>query len=229
MYIVYNFRMEKLIYSNKNSKLMELQKQTGRIVTGIGFPAGFTCRNAGICRTWVNNDNKLSHGSNARFSCYAAKVEVRYPATFRAHWKNYRIINDILLYNDNPTDEITNILFYDIGRKFQGIFRVGVSGDIWHPNLFMAFCNLAHRLPGAVLFGYTKILDYVLYNRPDNFHLVYSFGGADDKRLLSYPETPVCYVEETPGQYANIPMACNGGESDYDYIIRGQSFKLKLH
>jgi hypothetical protein len=120
--------------------------------------------------------------------------------------------------------EIENSLPADVR-----VIRIHSSGDFFSKKYFDAWVTVASNHPEIVFFGYTKVLAYVTASKPENFLLVYSFGGKFDKQVKN---EPVAYVVNSI-QDANkkgIPVSClDNPADDFDFVTAGKSFALVLH
>jgi hypothetical protein len=112
------------------------------------------------------------------------------------------------------------------------IVRIHSSGDFFSKEYFLAWCEVARINPNIIFFGYTKHLDFVIAERPNNFYLQYSFGSHDDSRLSDYPNTPTCHVSEYNNQYPNLNTVCGSKDrshEDYLAILEQKSFIIDMH
>ena len=227
--------MNILTFSIRNSKLNHLADFLGyphAQVAALDLPAGFTCPNADICKTFAHRKTgKLIRCG--RVLCYAAKIEAMYPSVRKAHWNNY----DMLLSRNNSFVDMAELIHVSLETTRIKVVRIHSSGDFFSDNYFKAWELVASWNPKIAFYGYTKVLNYVTCLKPDNFHLVYSFGSTDDtyaKLLRSAgAEIPTCYIKETPRQYdrLRLPVICGKGDEagDFGYIMSDKSFALRIH
>ncbi|MBE0573627.1 hypothetical protein IH575_01855 [Candidatus Dojkabacteria bacterium] len=213
-----------LTFVNGSSKIKGLAEYLSiarKHVWSFGIPAGYTCPKASLCQSYANpKTGKITDGKDCQFRCYAASLEARYPNSRKNHWDNY----NNLLY----TDDIYRLIMRSI-PKHAKIIRIHSSGDFYSKEYFLAWCEVARMRPDITFFGYTKVLDYVDYEKPKNFTLTYSMGGKDDHL---YSGQPACKVvkSESAAARINIPVSCIAHKSDdYDYIMRKESFAIVIH
>jgi hypothetical protein len=218
-----------LTFSFHNQKINELASHLGlsrNQVVAFDLPAGYTCPMASLCRTYANRKTgMIIKGIGSKFRCYAASVEGRYPAVRRARWHNYEQLQGLSLRDSIALiDESlpTNIR----------VMRIHSSGDFFGETYFRAWYDVAYNHSNIMFFGYTKILDYVRFSLNMNLHnfkLVYSHGGKHDNFVAG---EPVAYVvnHAEDARKIGVPVSCaNYPADDYDYIVAGESFALKLH
>lgn len=187
-------------------------------VVCFDLPAGWTCPNAVDCKAKADRyTGKITDGKGMKFRCYASSVESYSPGARKVRWDNF------IGVKTNALENLENAL----NPKIK-IIRIHSSGDFFSPEYFQAWVKFAENHPEIIIFGYTKIADYVKFNKPSNFKLVYSKGGKDDKNSQDLPS---CYVSQNPEiEYPEIKHACSGNDTDdYDCIMSGLSFVLKVH
>jgi len=212
-----------LTFSTGNTKLLALQKEQGCVVTSFDLLAGHTCPAANLCKAWVDfSTRKLIDGDDMIFRCYAASMETRYPNSFKAHFRNWQALRG------KSISEAANMILSELPKGVK-IVRIHASGDYFSKRYFLAWVKVAQSRPDVKFFGYTKILTYVRYPKPDNFRLVYSFGGKMDAELTDEPTCFVVFsVEEAKS--LGVPVACLDNETDdFGYIMSGLSFALLVH
>ena len=212
--------------SRNNSKIKETGKMLNlrpKEIISLDLPAGYTCPKADICLAKADQETgKITKGKNCKFKCYATKAEAHYPNVRRARWHNLNLIR-----RAKSCQQVKTLLDQSI-PDFTKAIRVHSSGDFFNKRYFMGWVLFALARPNVILFGYTKILDYVLFDRPDNFSLVYSLGGKDDSRASMF-EVPKCQVAASPEQ-ALYPIACQDNKmDDYIRIINKESFTILVH
>lgn len=216
-----------LNFSKANMKLAVLAKQLGLKNTQLlsfDLPGGWSCPMADICKTKADRETGKLH----RFGpvlCYAAKAEALYQNCRNMRWNNY----DLLRACKNDSSKMVALVEKSL-PKITKVVRIHSSGDFYNPAYFTAWNTIAINHPEIVFFGYTKGMVYVKADKPDNFSLIYSFGGRDDKYWND--TIPTCFIEVFKGQYPDIEQVCGTHENayqDYSYIISGKSFKLAVH
>lgn len=210
-----------LKFGTGNSKLHELAKTLGlnkTEVVAFDLPAGYTCPMADICKTYANRQTgKITDGKNSTVRCYASLIEARFPASRRAHWYNF----DLLRNSSNMVELIQESL-----PKQTKIVRIHASGDYYSMDYYNAWLQVAINNPTIMFFGYTKILPLVSMPKPDNFKLVYSYGGKMDNQLSN---EPTAYIVNSAKDTKLDTVCQNNPADDYFKIISGQSFALALH
>lgn len=213
-------------FSSGNSKMNMLAKHLGfskNQVVAFDLPAGFTCPAANLCLAYANRQTgKITDGKDAQFRCYASSTESAFPNSRHAHWHNYDALEAC-----NGVYGMASAILAALPKNVK-VVRVHASGDYYKRDYFDAWCLVAAVRPDVVFFGYTKILEYVQFEKPENFHLVYSFGGKFDAQVTT---EPVSYVvtSEAEAVARGLPLGCAEAWSDYYLILNGQSFALVVH
>lgn len=222
-----------LKFSFGNSKLNALKKYIGykgKTVACFDLPAGYTCPNANICKTFANKETgKLVRVG--RVLCYAAKIEAVYKSVRALHWHNFDLLKGL------STDETVQLILKSWDEKIK-ILRIHSSGDFFNDKYFWAWVKVATLKPDVTIFGYTKILNYAMLPNvtdgliPDNFHLQYSYGSTDDENYLALDVKPsTCFVGEFDGQYP-YKVVCSSKDlahEDYFSILNGETFQIGMH
>jgi len=215
-----NSKIKNLATWLKSEGLVKYKNQ----VKCLDLPAGYTCPCANLCYAYSDRiTGKLTKGDSCIFTCYATKAESQYPSVRKARWFNYE-----LLLNCTSDTEILNLLQLSLPKNLKYL-RLHSSGDIFSKKYFKALCQLAKNNPELVIFGYTKILNYVTADKPDNFKLVYSYGGKMDNKHDS--TIPTCYVDSNV-ESARCDVVCQGKDADYqDFIkiMKQKSFSIIVH
>jgi len=219
--------MNKLTFSRRNRKLNELALELGlrkSHVVAFDLPAGYTCPMASECLSKSDKiTGKITDGKEMKFRCYAASTEATFAPVRKAHWKNFEAIRNL------STDEIADLILSELPKNVK-VVRIHSSGDFFSKRYFQAWVRVAFYRPDVTFFGYTKIIDYVKANKPDNFNLVYSFGGKQDNKLS---DEPTCYVinniEEAASKGVEIACYTSNSANDYKFIVSKKSFAIMLH
>jgi len=215
---------KKLTFSSRNTKLLELARYKNCKVTSFDLPAGYTCPCADECQSFSDRiTGKITDGDNCKFRCYAASMEARYSASRRAHWRNYEAMASC-----KTSKDMADLILSELPDNVK-IVRIHASGDFFTRKYFLAWVKVAQARPDIKFFGYTKILPYVNYDKPDNFRLVYSFGGKMDSKVTC---EPVAYVVKNIAQAIKQglkPACIDNPSDDFDYIMAGKTFALCLH
>lgn len=217
---------KKLTFSTGNTKLLELARSLGlkrKEITSFDLPAGHTCPAADMCHSFTDRETgKLTDGDNCKFRCYAASMESRYHNSRIAHWRNYDILRKL------TQEEMVKVILSSLPKETK-IVRIHASGDFFAKRYFQAWVKVAEIRTDVQFFGYTKILPYVDAPKPDNFNLVYSFGGKMDSKVTCQP---VCYVVKSIAEAIskNLFIACvNNPADDYNFIREHRTFALIIH
>ena len=215
-----------LTYSIGNEKLLAMAKSLGlksNQVTSFDLPAGHTCPAADMCKSFANRETgKITDGDNCKFRCYASSMEARYTATRKAHWRNFDALRKLSL------DKMVELILSSIPRTVK-IVRIHASGDFFSKRYFQAWVRVAELCPDVTFFGYTKILPYVNSPKPDNFRLIYSFGGKMDSKVTC---EPVAYVVKNIAEAIERglhPACIDNPADDFEMIMSGKTFALCLH
>jgi hypothetical protein len=215
----------KLKFSHGNQKLHELAEYLGIPkchVLGFDLPAGHTCPFAKECLAKADKvTGKITDGKNMKFRCYATQAEASYPNCRKARWHNFDAIE-----NCKTSDEIAKLINSSLPKTVE-IIRIHSSGDFYKKMYFDAWVKVAKQNPDLIFFGYTKAIQYVDAVKPDNFKLVYSYGGKLDNLVTE--KTPVSYVVSKDYK-GDLPLPCEEtGAGDYFSILNGETFGLVIH
>jgi hypothetical protein len=156
---------------SRNSKIVE--SGTSRIVVyNFGIPAfmtasGFkTCPNAGVCAG----------------ACYARAGFYQFKAARNAlEWRFKMTQSDTFI--DAMSEEILKALNRHQGKKL--MIRIHDSGDFYNLEYFLRWTRVMERFPQVRFYAYTKMVKMfkAIPNKPDNFTLIFSFGGKQDKLI----------------------------------------------
>lgn len=185
--------MNTLKFSTANGKLQKLAKALGipkAHVFSFNLPSGFSCPNAVDCLAKADRETgKITDGKHMKFRCFAASLESTFPSARKRTWLNFDSVKSAVKKN-RLTETLQSVL-----PKKAKVVRIHASGDFYSKAYFEGFLQLAKDNPNVVFYGYTKMLDYVLADKPSNFRLVYSIGGRDDKRFagVDVPYSKVIY------------------------------------
>jgi hypothetical protein len=218
--------MSQLYFSNSNRKIVGIAGLLGihkNSVFTFNQPAGYSCPAADICQSFADReDGKITDGDNCKFRCYAASLEAIFTALRKVNWRNFDALRGL------STDKMAELIISEMPKKAR-IIRIHSSGDFFNRKYFLAWVKVAESLPHIDFFGYTKVLSYVQYDKPDNFTLQYSMGGKMDDL---HTTEPYAVIVETPehAKKLGIPIACeNHPSDDYLFIKAGISFALVVH
>lgn len=214
----------KLKFSTHNGKMVELQKFTGKKVVCFDLPVGHTCPFADKCFCTVNRDTgKLTDGENQVYRCFASSAECAFTNTRKLRWHNFDLLKD------KSQTAMTELINASIPNKTE-IVRIHSAGDFFNRAYFNAWVEIAKLNPKIKFFGYTKGIQYVRQAKPENFKLVYSYGGKLDTKVVQ--TDPVAYVVNSKIEAENmgliLPCELNSA-GDYFAINAQLSFALLLH
>ena len=218
--------MNKLHFAIHNSKINELAHSLGlkkNEVVAFDLPAGYSCPAADQCQSFANRENgHVTDGDNCKFRCYAVSTECAFPSSRRCHWKNYDALRNL------TQEQMVKLILKELPKEVK-IVRIHSSGDYFAKRYFQAWVEVAKNRPDVKFFGYTKIINFVNAPKPENYRLVYSFGGKmDSKRTCE----PTVYVVKNVAEAISRglhPACVNNPSDDYELIMSGQTFALCIH
>jgi hypothetical protein len=223
MYIMYNIVMFKLGSSTKMRHLADYLGLKKFEVKSADLPCGYTCPCADKCLSFANRESgKITDAKGAEFRCYGATLESAFKNTRLLHWSNFDALR-----NKN-TDAMTDILLAGIDTRVK-VLRIHAFGDFFSDAYFQAWVNVTEKLSNVSFFAYTKVLHYLNVTRPDNFSMVYSYGGKMDN-LLTTENTAYVVNSIQDAKILGVPVSCqNHPADDYNFIQNKKSFALVLH
>lgn len=220
--------MEILKFGKANGKLKQLQAKLGRKVAIFDMLAGHTCPFAKDCLSKaINLDGKrtIEDGKDTKFRCYAASLEVIYPAVYFAHEHNTKLIRTALLGGvNNVVDLITQSI-----PKWAEVIRIHSSGDFFHLTYFDAWRQVALDQPDRLFYAYTKATPFWvkrLDSIPPNMLLTASFGGKRDDLILSH-NLRSSLVVKTVAEAKKLKLPID--KADICAATSGPSFALLIH
>lgn len=184
-----------LKFSPANSKLKKLYKirqlkkytDNGKIYS-FDLPAGHSCGFAHECHSRAIEENgslKIKDFQSTKFRCYAASLEVVFPATYRLHQSNFSYLRQFKTSED----------YYNAIKEFlpknATVIRCHSSGDFFNENYFKAWLKIAQDNPNKLFYWYTKALPYWVNNKEEvdntpNFIGCASYGGRKDDMILEH-------------------------------------------
>ena len=228
------FVMHTLKFSKGNAKLSK------RLI--FNLPAGYTCPNAGLCRTMADKDTgkitdapRTDHATGNEFRCFAAMAEVR-PAVRAARWHNYHAVQATLADAiGDPVDELAGVIAWNMQLNNRNshikLCRIHESGDFYSAQYLQAWIKVASGHRDMKFYAYTKQLQLWLDHyafMPNNFYLTASLGGDQDYLIQRYPHifqrvAQVVYTEDEAG--------CLDLEIDHDdsHCFGDKPFALLVH
>lgn len=132
-----------------------------------------TCPSSGICKTY----------------CYAKKggyVQYKASSLSQTRILNF-LMNDWQGYKEQISTEITRIAEKNNKKGVKTVLRWNDSGDMLSDKYFEIVMDVARITPDVQHYAYTKEVQKAksYTNLPKNFLFNYSFGGLQDKGLVS--------------------------------------------
>ncbi len=204
----------------KNMSLKQAQ------VVSFDLPAGWSCPKADVCKCFADKQTGKIRRVG-KILCYASKAEAYSPSARRLRWHNFDALK--VCKSVSAMAELINASLPEQVK----IVRLHSSGDFFNKTYFMAWVMIARMYPEIVFFGYTKILDYVLEELPDNMHLQYSYGSKDDTRWQTlYNRPATCFIAEYKNQYPQYSTLCDSkmqAHEDFIAIVNNRNFVLSIH
>jgi hypothetical protein len=168
-------------------------------------------------------DGKRRIVKEGKFQCYASKAELLYPTVYRK-----RQINWIT----SQSTSFVGLMVNEIRTEAVKVIRLHSSGDFYNWEYFQKWVEISAALPDVTFFGYTKspyVVDEVI-SKKFNMHFVYSWGGLRDE-FANTLKLPTCYVDihgENVGKMLVIDIS-RDAVIDYNYIMSGTTFAIRLH
>lgn len=216
--------MFKLGSSKKIKELADLLGLKKNEVASADLPCGFTCPCADKCKSYADRvTGKITDAPTCEFRCYGTSLEAAFPSLRALHWNNFDAI-----VKAKKSGNITDVLLDAIPEKVK-VLRVHSFGDFFTDAYFQAWVNVADSRPDVSFYAYTKVLPYLSFSRPDNFSMIYSFGGKLDNQVTNQP---VAYVVNSvaDAEKIGVKVACQAHPAgDYNFIKAGQSLALLVH
>lgn len=227
--------MHTLKFSTGNAKLGK------RLI--FSLPAGYTCPNAGHCKTFSNRQTgkimDLPMSSNAtgnEYRCFAAMSEARSKNCRDARWHNWDALKETMYTAQHPLDALVDTICYGIWQhnnpKFKyELCRIHESGDFWSELYFQAWIKVAKTYSNIKFYAYTKQLSYWLNHKddiPSNLFLTASVGGNLDGLIPRYRHVfkRIAHVVYEEHEATNL-----GLEIDHDdsHCFGDKPFALLVH
>ena len=204
-----------LTFGRGNAKL-------DKAIYTFSIPAGHTCPGAAQCLAKANRETgQITDGKDAAFRCFAASAEAAFPSVRESRWRNFD-----LLRLSKTTTGMAELILGSL-PKDASIVRIHVGGDFYSDAYFLAWCEVARRVPNVRFYAYTKsILTWKKHfaSIPENLILTASEGGKWDAQINGFKRAKVVFTEE---QAAALGLAIDHDDS---HAYEGQeSFALLLH
>lgn len=214
-----------------NQKMKNTAKMLGipqKHVVNFDLPAGFTCPSADKCQAYAHRvTGKIRRGAKSQFLCFAAKLEAAFTDSRKMHWHNF----DVVMSYKDDAQGLANVILSSIPPRVK-VIRIHSSGDFFSAWYYEAWLLVAAARPDILFFGYTKQVFTFDYERPENFGLIYSYGGKDDKIAVERG-LPMSHVALTECQVVDwgLPLSCADKHhaDDFYRVMRGESFILMFH
>jgi len=193
-------------------------------IASADLVCGFSCPMADKCKSFADRESgKITDGENCKFRCYGTSLEAAFSVVRALHWNNFDIMRQA-----KTVGNMTDILLNSITEKIK-VLRIHSFGDFFNKKYFQAWLNVTERLPEISFIAYTKVLPYLKIDRPENFSMVYSYGGKLDNQVT---DEPVAYVVNSiaDAKKLGVEASCQiNPADDYDFIKAQKSFALVLH
>lgn len=221
--------MQLLKFSTGNSKLRN------RLI--FSLPAGYSCPNAGVCKTFADREHGTimdlpQPGSKvSSFRCFAVMSETK-PSVRSARWHNWDLLRTAIFSNGNQALNVRNLIETSLAvQKPKKYIRIHESGDFWTENYMKAWIMVAQARPKQIFYAYTKSLNMWLNlkdNIPNNFKLTASYGGVLDQMIEQFPEV---FYRTSRVVYTEQEAADLGLEIDHDdsHCFGDKPFALLVH
>ncbi len=226
--------MHTLKFSTGNAKLGK------RLI--FSLPAGYTCPNAGHCKTFADRATgnifdlpQSSHAKGLEYRCFAAMAETR-PNVRDARWHNWMLLKEVMYTTQNSISALADTICDSINAKNgkrtrYDLCRIHESGDFWSELYFLAWLEVARRLPHIKFYAYTKQINFWINHQdtiPSNLFLTASVGGNLDFMLARYAHVfkRIAHVVYTEQEAADL-----GLEIDHDdtHCFGDKPFALLVH
>lgn len=229
--------MTLLKFSTGNAKLGK------RLI--FSLPAGYTCPNAGVCKTFSDRTTgkiqdlpQTNNTDAAPYRCFAASSESRSPQCRAARWHNFDMLKETMVPINNPIEKIKALQMLitqsidakDPKHKID-LVRIHESGDYWSELYFLAWLRVARMDPTRKYYGYTKQLQLWLNNMdeiPENFYLTASMGGNLDPMLSSHAHQfkRISYVVYSEMEASSMDLSIDHDDS---HCFGTKPFALLVH
>jgi len=148
-------------YLVRNSKMMESSER----IFNFGIPAYksksglITCPSAGICKN----------------GCYATMGTYIWEQVQNAYERRLKL---------TQSKKFSDVISEEIQRRDIKYVRIHDSGDFYNSEYLSKWIKVMELNPSVTFYAYTKqvklLKSFVL---PDNFKVIYSFGGKQDKLI----------------------------------------------
>lgn len=220
----------KFSLGQNNSKLKKLEELTQKKLYTFSLLSGSTCLGANECLAWVeqlpNHTRRLVDGSEQKFRCFSASLEVAFPTVY-----NQRKHNTDLVKKCKTKKELIDLFEASLPQDAQ-IIRLHIGGDHLSQKYFDAWLQVARNHPKILFYSYTKSLPFWVKRKneiPKNFSLVASVGGRWDS-LISSEKLRYAKVVFSQEEADKLKLEVDWDDSHAALPkYRNKSFGLMLH
>ena len=229
--------MTLLKFSTGNAKLGK------RLI--FSLPAGYTCPNAGVCKTFsdritgkIQDLPQTNNTDAAPYRCFAASIEEPIEKMGLKTTHMSELLQETMVRINNPVEKIEALQMLitqsidakDPKSKIE-LVRIHESGDFWSELYFLAWLRVARKNPTRKYYAYTKQLQLWLNNLdqiPENFYLTASQGGNLDPLLKSHAHK---FVRISHVVYSQMEADSLGLSIDHDdsHCFGAKPFALLVH
>jgi hypothetical protein len=187
----------KLQFITQNSKM---KKSTEGRVFNFGIPAKETCKGAGECKKF----------------CYAAKGFYLWPSAKNAQHRRWAATK----LDNFPEEMIKDIIWSEASH-----IRIHDSGDFYDREYLSKWLKIIESLPHVTFYAYTKMIPLFRgVKLPENFTVIYSFGGIFDAQIDTKNDRHAAIFKESiPSNYINA------SENDLNAIKENKNVGLIAH
>lgn len=187
----------KLQFITQNSKM---KKSTEARVFNFGIPAKETCKGAGECKKF----------------CYAAKGFYLWPSAKNAQHRRWAASKE---------NDFSLLMVEDVINSMATHIRIHDSGDFYNREYLHKWFQVMDALPHVQFYAYTKMVPLLEGEKlPDNFTVIYSFGGIFDSQIdKTKHRFAEIFKEEIPADYSNA------SENDLNAIKQNKKIGLIAH
>lgn len=188
-----------LKFSEANSKIRKTAKALGLKASrcfSFDLLAGWDCPFARDCQSWANFDGKrltVQDGENTEFRCYAASLEILYPALYWRHRENSETVRRIL--KQRGQSRLVRELNKALDPQAELVRAHSNGGDFFSLAYYQTWLELAEIRPDCRFYFYTKAIPLLLKEGLDNpqeggvrnnVYYTASYGGTHDEMISIY-------------------------------------------
>lgn len=205
----------KRILTASNRKMKLTMKEHPELeIRVVSLPCIITCPFAGKCR----------------FGCYATSGQQGMPDCVRAYMENL----DMVRRGEFFPQLRAELTMYEIQAKRKGVIpyvRVHDSGDFVDEEYLDNWLKLMREFPDIHFYAYTKCVRWMDERRsgpdfPDNFRVIYSFGGTQDYRIIERYDSHAHVI----GKDDPLPEGyVDASHTEYPALSGVQKIALRYH